>query len=317
MPMLLALIVGAVTFLAFNKRNTQVSLVVTKQSIPKGTVINDIALPREDFFTIKKVDPDKAPRTGFKSLDELYSNPRGQLMVVETLLKDSVPEMDKSVRPEVLPPSSNMMAVTVLTDQVSAVGGFLQPNDYVDVIATIRYDQDKSIQSRTVLSKVRVLAVGLQSADNTGRTNAIDKAKGDAGPKVQVQPTATLEVFPEEARRLSLWEAIGKLRLAKLNPVDVPRKPSRQRMNVYLAPGTVEKWSPPAKTASLNVSESQSVKRVQVSRSHEKPAAADTAPMPAGSLPALGSIAAVPVSTTYEVVVEQGSDRKTVPVSIP
>ncbi len=317
MPMLLALIVGVVTFLIFNKRNLQVGIVVAKQPIPKGTVINDLSLPRDDFFAIKKVDPDKTPQTAFKSLDELYSNPRGQLMVVDTILKDDIPEMEKNVRPEVLPPSPNMMAVTVLTDQVSAVGGFLQPNDYVDVIATTRFNQDKSIQSRTILSKVRVLAVGFQSADTTGKTVNLDKAKRDSGPKVQVQPTATLEVFPEEARRLSLWEAVGKLRLAKLNPVDVPKKPSRDRMNVYLASGNVEQWTQPAKAETARVSESRVVEHKPSAAISRRPAISRTEVPPALPLPELGAIAPAPVSATYEVVVEQGSERKTVPVSIP
>lgn len=83
-------------------------------------------------------------------------------------------------------------------------GGFILPNDRVDVIMTRKLGQGSSgednYQAITVLRNVRVLAV-----DQT--------AEDDADSKAIVGKTATLEVSEREAETLALADALGDLSL--------------------------------------------------------------------------------------------------------
>lgn len=83
-------------------------------------------------------------------------------------------------------------------------GGFILPNDRVDVIMTRKLGQDSSGESNyqaiTVLRNVRVLAVD-QTSDEDSDSKAI------------VAKTATLEVSEREAETLALADAMGDLSL--------------------------------------------------------------------------------------------------------
>lgn len=83
-------------------------------------------------------------------------------------------------------------------------GGFILPNDRVDVIMTRKLGQDSSGESNyqaiTVLRNVRVLAVDQTSEE-------------DSDSKAIVAKTATLEVSEREAETLALADAMGDLSL--------------------------------------------------------------------------------------------------------
>jgi pilus assembly protein CpaB len=83
-------------------------------------------------------------------------------------------------------------------------GGFILPNDRVDVLMTRKLGQDSSGESNyqaiTVLRNVRVLAVD-QTSDDESDSKAI------------VAKTATLEVSEREAETLALADAMGDLSL--------------------------------------------------------------------------------------------------------
>jgi len=83
-------------------------------------------------------------------------------------------------------------------------GGFILPNDRVDVLMTRKLGQDSSgetnYQAITVLRNVRVLAVDQTSEE-------------DSDSKAIVAKTATLEVSEREAETLALADAMGDLSL--------------------------------------------------------------------------------------------------------
>jgi pilus assembly protein CpaB len=108
--------------------------------------------------------------------------------------------------------TSGMRAMAIRVKAESSVGGFLTPNDRVDVIMTydVRLPSDERVQdaslgvisrkaAQTVLENVRVVAVD-------------QKAKEVE--KVSVARTVTLEVTPKQAEELALAEAMGSLSLA-------------------------------------------------------------------------------------------------------
>jgi pilus assembly protein CpaB len=101
----------------------------------------------------------------------------------------------------------NMLAVTVKTDEVSGVAGFINPGDRIDVLVEMPKgggEDGKEHLSKIILQNLKVLSKG-QVWDQTG-----DK-------KPKVVPTVTLEVSPEQAEMLNLATFQGKIRLALRN----------------------------------------------------------------------------------------------------
>lgn len=94
-----------------------------------------------------------------------------------------------------------MRAVAISVSVASVAGGFIQPNDRVDLMLTyVTSDNPKRGVTRTVLSNVRVLAID-QAADP--KNKAVSDVK-----------TVTLELTPEQARNTELAQAMGTLSLA-------------------------------------------------------------------------------------------------------
>lgn len=99
-----------------------------------------------------------------------------------------------------------MRAVSTKISPETGAGGFILPNDRVDVILTKRM-QNNSVAggdtylTETILTNVRVLAIDQAVKEEDGR-------------QVVVGKTATLELAPEQTEVLALGEQLGELSLA-------------------------------------------------------------------------------------------------------
>ena len=106
-----------------------------------------------------------------------------------------------------------MRAVSTEISPETGVGGFVLPNDHVDVILTRRDKEAEKAAgvevhtSETILSNVRVLAID-QTVEEKG------------GQRVVVGKTATLELTPRQAETLALSRQLGTLSLALRSLVD-------------------------------------------------------------------------------------------------
>ncbi len=101
---------------------------------------------------------------------------------------------------------SGMRALSTPISAETGAGGFILPNDRVDVILTRRVPDPNGSgkeqhTSETVLANIRVLAI-----DQT--------VKEEEGKKVVVGRTATLEVRPRQAEVLALANSMGNLSLS-------------------------------------------------------------------------------------------------------
>lgn len=98
-------------------------------------------------------------------------------------------------------------AVAVEIEDITAVAGYIQPNDRVDVITTVKSDGPSGediVQSTIVLEDVRVLAVG-------------DKTQGQSTgsePETIHSNVAVLELSAEESRILAQANEAGDINLA-------------------------------------------------------------------------------------------------------
>lgn len=96
-----------------------------------------------------------------------------------------------------------LRAVTVRVDDVIGVGGFILPENRVDVIAA--YHDGAASKAETILSDVRVLAVD-QRSDPQSDGPVLSRA-------------VTLEVTPDGAERIAAAKQRGSIQLTLRNPM--------------------------------------------------------------------------------------------------
>lgn len=97
-------------------------------------------------------------------------------------------------------PGTRAVSIGISTE--SGAGGFILPNDRVDILLTEQSsDMHKRFATRTILTDVRVLAV-----DQTYRE--------DKDQKVVLAKTATLELAPRQAEQVERAQAMGTLSLS-------------------------------------------------------------------------------------------------------
>jgi pilus assembly protein CpaB len=114
-----------------------------------------------------------------------------------------------------LPPTipEGMRAISVRTNEVIGVAGFVIPGTRVDVVVTLRRDQQSEAISRAVVSNVQVLTAGTRFDQ--------EKARNDGKPIPST--VVTLLVTPQDAERISLAANEGQITLTLRNPLDIAR----------------------------------------------------------------------------------------------
>ena len=140
---------------------------------------------------------------------QAYLSARARLAVYEgeTILEKKLVLPDQTGFMSALLPKG-MRAISVAISEHSAAGGFILPNDRVDVILIRKLDNpqggDKLVKSETVLTNVRVLAINqTYKQDKEGDTVTVAEGK-----------TATLELDPRQSEVVAMIESAGELELA-------------------------------------------------------------------------------------------------------
>ena len=179
------------------------SAMVDWQSWPENAV-------RPEFITIAK-SPDAATRIA-------GSVARFEIFPGEPVLDAKLAHSDQGFLSAVLQPG--MRGVSIQVSAVSGSGGFILPNDRVDVIVTD--DSSGTTNSRVVLSDVKVLAIGTR----LGQTGATGAPPDPADPKSQVftnDVITTLELTPQQGETLMNATAAGKVTLFLRSVADFNR----------------------------------------------------------------------------------------------
>ncbi|MFL6799616.1 MAG: Flp pilus assembly protein CpaB [Xanthobacteraceae bacterium] len=119
---------------------------------------------------------------------------------------------------------AGMRAISVEISPETGAGGFILPNDHVDVILSRRdklAEKQMGVEthvSQVILSNVRVLAID----------QAVEEKNGQ---RVVVGKTATLELSPRQAEMLAVSRQQGTLSLALRSLVDFDKKENQQPDN--------------------------------------------------------------------------------------
>jgi pilus assembly protein CpaB len=237
--MVLLLATGALGLIAFNMslpkpvvqvpENTPApaSYFVAARPLPAGTLARD-----EDF----RPEPlDSVPAGAFRATPDDMIRLRGSLVLKDLGTGSPVTSQDVLLRGDagflarVLAPGNRAISINV--DAESGVSRLIWPGDYVDVVLTQvvdKADLDKAdllhrahrTLSETILHKVRIVAIDQEivqggPANNAAANNA--PANNATAGKVQ---TVSLQLAPEQIKKITVAKHLGTLSLALRSPVD-------------------------------------------------------------------------------------------------
>ena len=168
----------------------------------------DIAMGGEITSQVSWVDwPAQAIQDGFikKSVeptaleDIAGSVVRSPILTGEPIRRAKLVGAGQSFMSSILPSGKRAIATQIAAD--TSAGGFILPNDFVDLIMTRRIaaigDAPERFTTETVLRNIRVLAI-----DQTIQED-------EEGRRVKVGETATLELSPEQAETLTVVQQMA------------------------------------------------------------------------------------------------------------
>ena len=228
---ILGLFAGVVAYSAIKKKESDVRrgwnlvpVVVSAIDISEGTVVTfDMISQRsvpEQFVTSSVVKPDSA------------SYIVNQKVLVPVQAGDpllwSQFETTKAAERLSTKVQKKARAVTIDANTSATVGGWVRPNDHVDVLGTFKDAQTNESVAVTLLQNVIVLATG----KITGTTNVNLIPEGQRN-----YSNVSLLVLPEEAEILVLAQESGSLVLALRNEddTDVMEERGRATINTLLS----------------------------------------------------------------------------------
>ena len=114
-------------------------------------------------------------------------------------------------------------AITIDAGKSTSVGGWVRPNDHVDLIGTFKDPQTNENVAVTLLQNVIVLATG--KITGTTNVNLIPESQRDYN-------NVSLLVIPEEAEILVLAQELGSLTMSLRNEDDVDTLEERGRATI-------------------------------------------------------------------------------------
>lgn len=220
----LALLAGLFAYASLQARDRQVRagwelvpVLVAADDVEEGSVLSSdmVAVSRvpEQFVTGSVVRPDYAESVV------------GQRVLVPLRAGDPILWSHFETARGLDKLSSGIMrkgrAITVGVTERSSVGGWIRPNDHVDVIGSFRDPASQEMVTVTLLQNVLVLA--------TGRTSA---AMGPLPDGNRGYGDISLLVLPEEAEILVLAQELGSITFVLRNPEELDLEEDRGRATI-------------------------------------------------------------------------------------
>jgi pilus assembly protein CpaB len=190
-------------------------VLVAAHDIGIGGAIDDQAVtwkswPKKglnDGYIVRSAKPD--------SVSELKGMlARGPVLAGEPIRIAKLVRSDRGFLAAVLP--AGMRAVAVRVNAASTAGGFILPEDRVDILLVQQKDGADAV-AQTILTNVRVLAID----QNVEQSN---EQKG----AMVAQNTATLELTPEQSELIVQAQQVGSISLALRPLVEADTEAVRQ-----------------------------------------------------------------------------------------
>ncbi|MFA5275702.1 MAG: Flp pilus assembly protein CpaB [Candidatus Omnitrophota bacterium] len=203
---------------------TQVTVLVAKEDIPKGVVINPASIGT------KIVPQDYVQPQAVTSFDRITD-----MITTADIGKGEQISLTKLVPAKMagggalsgLTPAGKR-AVTIAVDNIASVAGLVKPGDYVDVLAAIQVPvqvaegkQEGQLGVLPLFQNVLVLAVNQSSMSvpSSGQTSSRYQKQEEVSTQSGNQ-LITLALAPQEAGLIAFVQEQGKIRLILRSPAD-------------------------------------------------------------------------------------------------
>jgi len=212
------------------------TVMVAKHDIWQGKTITADDLQMEDLpkdYVLESVlqNPEQA----------VGRVPRERILAHEFIREERLADPEAGVGLNAIIPRG-MRALSNNISEGSAVSGFLNPGNYVDVLVTINGDAAREAETTTLLQAVTVLAVN----NRLGNSEAGERAR----------PSVTLAVTPDLAEKLTHAVAQGTVTLTLRNDIDVTHVDTHGAMATNLLGGqnddkriSVQEWTARMRTS--------------------------------------------------------------------
>lgn len=184
------------------------NVLVASSSLPIGSRLNEDNLDWQEW-------PENAVADGFitqstrpDAVEELSGSiVRLPVFEGEPIRSEKVVDSDTRIMSSILPSGKRAVSTEITVE--TGAGGFILPNDRVDVIM-VRSDEGSGFLTETILSNIRILAIDQRIQED------------DEGNKTAVGSTATLELTPEQAQIITVAQQMAsRLTLALRSVADV------------------------------------------------------------------------------------------------
>jgi pilus assembly protein CpaB len=189
-------------------------VLVAAHDLPMGTLIGDADL------TFQAWPKASVSQFVLKKADGLVDDIKGSITRANFLQGEPI-RRDKLVKgpnagflSAILPSGSRAVAINIDSRGSTSAGGFILPNDHVDIIHTYRDAEAAKATgtevygSETILTNIRVLAIGPNIQEKNGE-------------QIVTGETATLELDPHQAEVVTLAQRVGQLSLILRSMLDV------------------------------------------------------------------------------------------------
>lgn len=172
-----------------------VKQVVANQDLPRGARLNPEtvsvrAIPKEWSYA-DALTPDQLPRFDNAALE--VPARRGQPILWAQLASQGPRALSDRLEP-------GRRAVAVPVDDISSVAGLVKPGDRIDLLVSIKRSTRTTLMP--LLQRAAVLATGMKTDT---------RAPTDSATEVRAYNTITLDVTPEDARRIFAARELGRL----------------------------------------------------------------------------------------------------------
>jgi pilus assembly protein CpaB len=189
------------------KKEPVINVLVASANLPVGSRLTEDSMHWAGWPESGIVDGFITDQNRPKALEELKNAIiRMPIFNGEPIRPEKIADASQAIMSSLLPSGKRAIA-TEITVSTSA-GGFILPNDRVDVIM-VKKDESGSYTSETILSNVRVLAIDQQIQEK------------DDGTKTAVGQTATLELTPDQSKVIAVAQQMAdRLTLALRSVAD-------------------------------------------------------------------------------------------------
>jgi len=206
------------------------SVMVAKQDIWQGKTITG------DDLEMKELPKDYVLESVLQNKEQAVGRvPRERILANEFIREERLADPEAGVGLNAIIPRG-MRALSINISDGSAVSGFLNPGNYVDVLVTIGGDAAREAETTTLLQAVTVLAVN----NRLGNSETGERAR----------PSVTLAVTPDLAEKLTHAVAQGTVTLTLRNDIDVTHVETHGAMATTLLGGasddkriSVQEWT--------------------------------------------------------------------------